>query len=309
MAAIRPLSAELQKIAIEQLNEVPERVPQDIAALRDWIEKQPHLRARTDDQFLVNFLRGCKYSLEKAKSKIDHFYTIRTMVPHMFANNTMADPNHLLIVRSGCYVALPKPLGVGGPVIGFSRYKIIDDLPITVKDFCRYVAMITDKTIVATDQYVIGGYMEILDVNKVGLSAMSKFDPVSVKQLSTYCIKGCPIRIKGVHVINAPKEGLTAINIVRNIFPAHIKDRFFIHRNMEELYKYVPKEYLPIEYGGQNGSLADMAKQHEKELVAFNSYFEENEKYGIDENLRQGQKVDMSSMFGLEGSFRKLEFD
>lgn len=100
MAAIRPLSAELQKIAIGELNEVPQRVSEDIAALREWIEKQPHLRARTDDQFLVSFLRGCKYSLEKAKSKIDYFYTIRTMLPDIFANNTMSDAKNLMIVRS-----------------------------------------------------------------------------------------------------------------------------------------------------------------------------------------------------------------
>lgn len=53
MANIRPLSVELSKKA--QLNEVPERIPEDIAALKTWISKQAHLKARTDDQFLVNF--------------------------------------------------------------------------------------------------------------------------------------------------------------------------------------------------------------------------------------------------------------
>ncbi|XP_039955235.1 alpha-tocopherol transfer protein-like [Bactrocera tryoni] len=309
MAAIRPLSAELQKIAIEELNEVPERVPQDIAALREWIEKQSHLRARTDDQFLVSFLRGCKYSLEKAKSKIDYFYTIRTMLPHIFVNNTLADPKNLLIARSGGIVALPKTLGVGGPVIGFSRYKIIDDLPITVKDYCRYIAMVTDKTIVGADAYVIGGYMEIVDVDKVGMSAMSKFDPVTGKQFSTYCMKGSAIRIKGIHIINAPKEAYTALNIIRNLFPANIKERYFIHRNMAELYKYVPKQYLPIEYGGSNGSLTDLTNKLVGDLQDFNYYFKENDKYGVDEKLRQGQSKDMNSIFGLEGTFRKLDID
>lgn len=120
---------------------------------------------------------------------------------------------------------MPKTLGVGGPVIGFSRYKIIDDLPITVKDYCRYIAMVTDRTIVGTDAYVIGGYMEIVDVDKVGISAMSKFDPVTAKQFSTYCMKGSAIRIKGIHIIKAPKEAYTALNIIRNLFPPNIKER------------------------------------------------------------------------------------
>ncbi|CAD7012611.1 unnamed protein product [Ceratitis capitata] len=231
------------------------------------------------------------------------------MLPDIFANNTMSDAKNLMIVRSAGIVALPNTLGVGGPVIGFSRYKIIDDLPITVKDFCRYTAMVTDKTIVGTDAYVIGGYMEIVDVDKVGMNAMSKFDPITSKQFSTYCIKGSAIRIKGVHVINAPKEAYTALNIIRNLFPASIKERYFIHRKMEDLYKYVPKEYLPIEYGGRNGSLPELAKKHEQDLLDFNYYFKENDKYGVDEHLRQGQKMDMNSIFGLEGTFRKLDID
>lgn len=90
---IRPLNEELQKVAKEELNEVESRIGEDIVVLRTWIEKQPHLKARKDDQFLVSFLRGCKYSLEKAKSKVDHFYTLKTMIPELFVNLKMDDKN------------------------------------------------------------------------------------------------------------------------------------------------------------------------------------------------------------------------
>lgn len=100
MAKIRPLSAELRHIAETELNEVTERLPEDLQALRDWLAKQPHLRARQDDQFLVAFLRGCKYSLEKAKSKLDHFYTIKSMMPELFANRQM-DERNIALCRTG----------------------------------------------------------------------------------------------------------------------------------------------------------------------------------------------------------------
>lgn len=78
---IRVLSPELQKVACDQLFEDPAIIPESLKVLKDWIGKSPHLRARTDDQFLVMFLRCCKYSIEKAKSKIDLFYTLRTHTP------------------------------------------------------------------------------------------------------------------------------------------------------------------------------------------------------------------------------------
>jgi hypothetical protein len=101
MPNIRPLNPELARKAVEELFEAPERIQSDIDALRDWIKKSPHLRARTDDQFLVTFLRGCKYSLERAKSKLDMFYTIRTHIPELFFNRDPADQKIQAIVRLG----------------------------------------------------------------------------------------------------------------------------------------------------------------------------------------------------------------
>lgn len=57
MPNIRPINSELALKAAVELHEVPERIDADIATLREWIRKSPHLISRTDDQFLVTFLR------------------------------------------------------------------------------------------------------------------------------------------------------------------------------------------------------------------------------------------------------------
>jgi hypothetical protein len=92
MANIRELSPALQKIARDELNEDPSQIPQMLEQFREWIRKSPHLRARTDDQFLISFLRCSKYSLERAKHKFDMFYTIRQHSPEFFADR---DPEKL----------------------------------------------------------------------------------------------------------------------------------------------------------------------------------------------------------------------
>lgn len=101
MVNIREISPELQKKAETELNEVSSRIEEDILALRTWIGKQAHLRARTDDQFLITFLRGSKYSLERAKEKLDLHFTVRELMPEMFMNRDPTDPTTLEIVRLG----------------------------------------------------------------------------------------------------------------------------------------------------------------------------------------------------------------
>lgn len=56
MAQSWDLSPDLQKKAIEDLNEVPERRESDIEHIRDWLKKQPHLNARMGKpkEFLSN---------------------------------------------------------------------------------------------------------------------------------------------------------------------------------------------------------------------------------------------------------------
>lgn len=39
-----------------------------------------------DDQFLITFLRGCKFSIQKAKEKIDLFFTVREEIPELIRN-------------------------------------------------------------------------------------------------------------------------------------------------------------------------------------------------------------------------------
>lgn len=101
MAAIKPLTEHLQKVAIKELAEVPSRIPEDLQALKTWIKQQPHLRARMDDQFLIQFLRGCKYSLERAKEKLDLYFTLKSKYPQMFAPTDVDDPNFRLMHNLG----------------------------------------------------------------------------------------------------------------------------------------------------------------------------------------------------------------
>lgn len=66
---------------------------------------------------------------------------------------------------------------------------------------------------------------------------------------------------------------------------------------------------MPKEYGGENGSIEESIAELNKKLDEYREYFKANAQYGTDEKLRPGRPVDFDQLFGVQGSFRKLEVD
>lgn len=101
MINVRPLSSSLASLSAKELNETPERLISGLRTLREWIRQSPHLHVRTDDQFLAAFLRGCKFSIEKAKQKFDLYYTVRSDMPEVMLNRDPLDDHLQTIIRLG----------------------------------------------------------------------------------------------------------------------------------------------------------------------------------------------------------------
>ncbi|XP_075166382.1 alpha-tocopherol transfer protein-like isoform X2 [Haematobia irritans] len=308
MSKIRPLSEKLAENAQRELGEVPDRIDSDIAMLREWISKQPHLKARTDDQLLVAFLRGCKYSLEKAKHKIDCFYAMRKAVPELYKDRFVNDKS-IAILRQGCLLRLPKPLSEAGPRIHISRYGYYDTDKFGLADVVKLSTMMGEIQFREDDNAMVMGFVEIIDLKDVTASHIFQFDAVLVKKLAVLGDKAWPYRPKGFHFVNAPSGTEKLLAIAKSLMSEKIKKRFYIHSKYESLYEHIPQDCLPVEYGGSNGTIADVVNTWEKKLLEYKSYFDEEVQYCTNEKLRPGRPINSESLFGIDGSFRKLDID
>ncbi|EDW92800.1 uncharacterized protein Dyak_GE21129 [Drosophila yakuba] len=310
MPSIRPLSPELQKTAIEKLNEVPTKLDDDIAALRDWIKQQPHLKARTDDQFLVNFLRGCKFSLERTKAKIDRFYTLRTKYPDFYLAHNVDVDKALEIFRLGTIVILPRPLNDNGPRLALLRLASYDPSKYTFQQVNLAGGLMQQIMLDEDDVAIVNGLISILDMSNVTTGHFLQMTPSFAKKMTVFQEEALPLRPQGVHFINTPSGFDTIFNMIKPMMSKKQQGRLYVHgTKWEALYNQIPKQYLPVEYGGENGSIPELVQQWEQRILAYRNYWEEEKNYGTDESLRVGQPVDFESLFGLQGSFRQLNVD
>ena len=60
-----------------------------------------NLTSVTDDEFILAFLRGCKFSLEKVKKKIEAWNTLRGMCPEFYTNWDPKDQINSEIIKLG----------------------------------------------------------------------------------------------------------------------------------------------------------------------------------------------------------------
>lgn len=222
--AIRPLNLELQAIAKEQLNEEPEKIEEILKVLKEWIKKSPHLLARTDDQFLVTFLRGCKYSLERVKQKMDLYYTLRTHIPELFSDRDPFNEKMQAIIKLGIGLPLPSA-SPGSPRIMLFRFGAYDATVYTIQEIMKVTMMLIDILMLEDDNLAVAGQSGVIDLAGVTVHHFMQMQPSLMKKMSMMGQDASPIRQKGVHYINAPKSFEKIFNVLKGFLNEKMKSR------------------------------------------------------------------------------------
>ncbi|XP_042230140.1 alpha-tocopherol transfer protein-like isoform X2 [Homarus americanus] len=303
------LSEELQKRAKEEINEDPERRAEDIQHIRDWLKHQPHIKARTDDWTILRFLRGCKFSLQRTKEKTEMFYTCKSLCPEWYKNRDPQDKKMRAILELGLVMPLP-PVSESQRRVMLARPGHRDPTTTSMDDVARTILLTLDLLLEEDETIGVTGMLVVMDTGEITFQHAAQMTPTIMKKMATLIQEGYPLRPKGVNYINTPAAFDTVFNIMKSFMNEKIKRRTHIHgSDLDSLHKEVPKEVLPVEYGGTNGTIEDIKKYWLQRVDARRDWLIEDEQYGVDESKRPGKAKTSADLFGIEGSFRKLNVD
>ncbi|KAF5287377.1 hypothetical protein FQA39_LY15915 [Lamprigera yunnana] len=305
----RKLSVDLQEKAIRELNEVPSRIEDDVEHIREWLSKQQHLKIKIDDDRILGFLRGCKYSLQKTKEKIDFHFTIRTLVPEFFHIRDPFAPEIQEIINAGCLLPLPKPEPKYGARIIMWNFKNTNPDTMPYINLISVFNMILDILLKEDDDAVISGLIFWSNIVEWPIKYVTQMTPTVLKQKFECIEKAYPFRIKGTYAINSPQYFEIVFNLVKSFTKSKISQRLIMFSRINDLYKVLPQSLLPKEYGGENGSLDDIKEEWKRKLESNREWFLENRNYKSDECVRCGEPKTIENIFGIEGSFRKMLLD
>ncbi|KAL4715172.1 hypothetical protein ACJJTC_012219 [Scirpophaga incertulas] len=304
---IRELSAELAEIAKEQLNENPKQIQSDLIQIKEWIYKQPHLKARTDDQWLVALLRAGKFSLEKLKRKLELYYTLRATAPEITLRLKPTEQEFVDFLKLGTCIILPKAETGISPRVILIRPGAYDPSVHSVADVICILYYLVQILVVEDDIASIIGTKIVIDYEGVTMAHVMQANPSLLKKMVAVTQDSMPLRLRGSHHINLPTGIEVIFSLVSGFLNEKAKQRLIIHKSVEELADFIPKDIIPVEYGGIGSSVANIIGYWVSKMREYKSWMQYEEKLGVDESKRINMTTHSASE--IEGSFRKLDID
>ncbi|XP_046456586.1 retinol-binding protein pinta-like [Daphnia pulex] len=304
------LSQVILKRAQSELGEDEDRRQQVIAIVKKWMTQQPHLqRIRLDEYSIICFARGCKYSLEKIKIKIDLQCTLRTALPEFFTGWDPMKPRIQDALACGSFLPLLDYDQHDRKVI-IMRPGCFDPMLFKAEDIDKANFMISDTMGREDEQMFVTGMVIIVDVQGFSLNHLTQ-KPLALFKKQMYFLQSAPISPKTINFIRTNSVFHSAYNMVTNMLNDKMKQRLKVHgSDFRSLYKEIDRRILPKDYGGDGLSLAkltDLWKQKVEEQR--DSLMESERNLRVDESRRPGKAKTAQDIFGIEGSFRKLNID
>ncbi|XP_044260218.1 alpha-tocopherol transfer protein-like isoform X2 [Tribolium madens] len=236
-----------QRIHTKKILKEDENVEKHLEEIKEWLREQPHL----PDSW------------------------VRATMPELFSNRNVANTGIREVLEVLDAAVLPHLTP------DFSRVTIAKaarqhfDTP-TPSEFFKLVFMIGDLRL-DMEELGVPYDVYILDAGFPWFGHFLKVSPFLFRKVFICIQEAYPVVIKQVHIVNANSFIDFAINTIKPFLNETLRNCIYVHRNVESLYDYVPRDILPEEYGGGGGKLTELKQSWIRELEKSTTWFEQQE--------------------------------
>ncbi|XP_063240211.1 alpha-tocopherol transfer protein-like [Bacillus rossius redtenbacheri] len=280
---------------------------EDISNLKEWLTQHPHLPA-VPDEMLIMFLHACNYKTDATKHTVERHYSLKASAPEVWSNRDPSRPEVQRALQIIEMSALPSRDPDGNLVLVCRFAEPADPSRFVHAEAAKAYSMFHDLSVWRAG--LVPGVVMVLDQKGANLSLVARLNLSVLRNHLAYLQDGFPGRIVNFHVVNCVSVTEKLLAIARPFLKSELLEKLRVHGSgMESLYKCVPREILPTEYGGEAGSFKDLHSKTIEEMKLHRDWFLEEEKLQINESKRLGTDKKSKGAFGIVGSFKKLDID
>ncbi|XP_060881508.1 alpha-tocopherol transfer protein-like [Metopolophium dirhodum] len=274
-----------------------DQITKDVATVRSWMLTQPHLpkfpESKNDeiDFWIEGFLRLTKNNLEKTKQGVESHFRLKTLFPQVYDVCDLPNYVESELFEYLTMVMMPKHTPDGLKIMYYNFNDTNSHLfrPIEIYKRMRLMLDIYQKKGID-----FTGIHVLIDTRHITLSHISQFDLFQLKNLIKHAQKAYPLRLKHTHILFPPSFIDVAKNILKPFVSKKMFARLSFHKNLETLWEHIPRDVLPIEYGGYSGNVDIIREEWKTLILKNNDWFLSNVSYKSDESKRLKKKKSFS---------------
>ncbi|XP_067119766.1 clavesin-2-like [Centruroides vittatus] len=243
---------------------------------RKDVLKEKHLKCRTDDIFLLSFLRARKFDRERALTLLKTYYSTRKKNPIVYKN---LKPSALEFVMEKNMMTCVKTENM---VISMGRYSHWDPSKVGIIDVLRGILLMFDFQLNDHPIQVYGQHL-LIDTKELSWRHIIQYTPRNAYLAVSNMFQCIPLRYNSLHFVNVNTYMKILYSILYPFLPYKLKKRINFHgSDMKELHKLIDPKYLPADFGGE--LLPFDAAECNRRLRENEEFFVENEKYWTEED-------------------------
>lgn len=203
---------------------------------------------RTDDDFLMKFLRSKHYDVEGAFNKLknyDSFYRRHESWKEVHVDVT----SH--VFGDGVVNVLESRDALGRRVLWFRSCNWQPSI-VTPDQLLQAGALSSELTFLEPGTQR-AGLVIIYDMKDFGLSHLRSVTPSFARRMTFFMSECVPQKIEALHVINEPTTFSVLYSLYKRFLDDRVKQRLHFHgADLSSLHEHVPVDILPVELGGEH---------------------------------------------------------
>ncbi|XP_009950168.1 PREDICTED: alpha-tocopherol transfer protein [Leptosomus discolor] len=136
------------------------------------------------------------------------------------------------------------------------------------------VSLITSELIVKEIETQRNGVKAIFDLQGWRFAHAFQISPAVAKKIAAVLTDSFPLKVRGIHLINEPLFFHPVFALIKPFLTEKIKERVYMHGDnyVQSLSEHFPVSILPQEYGGEEVSMEELAKEWTDFIMASAEY-------------------------------------
>lgn len=167
---------------------------------------------------------------------------------------------------------------------GVIIFRLVDGDPdiINFNDIIKAFYMCTDIRLVLMQEVWQDGEILIFDMTNIALKHFTKLILSTLRLFMKYSQEAHPAVVQQIHIINCSSLINRVMMVIKPFLKAEIAERIQTHLpDSDTLFKYIPRDILPKEYGGHCGSIETTRSYWLSYLESYRSYVMDDDQWRL----------------------------